>query len=96
MSFRRGAHIVPFRGKVHDILSEGMLIAEVDARHAVRPESCPKFDLGRRHIAMQLFCPPEDFRRGAFMHLTPTLPSPNWRTQLGEESTGLGRLLLYA
>jgi hypothetical protein len=54
-----------------------MLRTEVHVTHTVGTQMIMEVTLVRRHITAQLFGALEDFGSGAFMHRTPTLPSPN-------------------
>src|ERR671911_443915 len=61
--------------KVKNVISNGMLISEVNISHAVRPQMCPKLCFRFGQVALQFFCPPKDFGCSAFMHYDPLCPS---------------------
>ena len=55
-----------------------------------------EFEFGGSHIAAQPLSALEDFWSGAFMHLTPSQASPNWKAQLGEEQFHIGLQTKYS
>jgi hypothetical protein len=79
MSFLRGAHIVPFRGKIDDVIADSVLIPKVNIAHPMGAYMLPELCLCRRHVTMQFFCAGKGFWGGAFMHdgSDPLPASPN-------------------
>ena len=60
------------RTEVYNVISDGVLVSKMDISHAMRPQMCPEFGFWFGHFAVKLFCAPEDFWCGAFMHKTLT------------------------